>query len=80
MADTITPAEYKVLSTFMEHPDQPIYEQTFNTLYPLSNRCCQRSNCCIHHFLECLSNQFLTLLDESNNDDMIVEITALKII
>lgn len=34
MADTITPAEYKVLSTFMEHPDQPIYEQTFNTLYP----------------------------------------------
>ncbi|MDE7445810.1 MAG: hypothetical protein K2N15_08950 [Lachnospiraceae bacterium] len=34
MADTITPEEFKVLSIFMEHPDQPIYEQTFDTLYP----------------------------------------------
>lgn len=34
MADTITPAEYKVISLFMEHPDEPIYESTFNTLYP----------------------------------------------
>lgn len=34
MADTITPEEFKVLSIFMEHPDQPIYEQTFDALYP----------------------------------------------
>lgn len=33
MKDTITPAEFKILSTFMEHPDDPIYEQTFDILY-----------------------------------------------
>lgn len=34
MADTITSDEFKVLSIFMESPDKPLYEQTFNSLYP----------------------------------------------
>ena len=34
MQDDISPAEYKILSVFMENPDKPIYEQTFDTLYP----------------------------------------------
>ena len=34
MSDKITPAEFKILSVFMEHPGEPVYEQTFNALYP----------------------------------------------
>ena len=34
MSDKITSAELKILSVFIEHPDEPIYEQTFNSLYP----------------------------------------------
>lgn len=34
MQDNITSAEYKILSAFMENPDKPICEQTFDTLYP----------------------------------------------
>lgn len=34
MQDDITSAEYKILSVFMENPDKPIYEQTFDALYP----------------------------------------------
>ena len=34
MKDAITSTEFKILSTFMEHPDEPIYEQTFDIVYP----------------------------------------------
>ena len=38
MSDIITPAEFKVLSIFMENPDSPMYEQTFDALYPIKSK------------------------------------------